>query len=178
VTRTLAALLTATLALPATAAAVAHQHATLAPPGNSAVSQYLETVPNSMGSSPPGAGGSHTGALAPGTRHGLDRLGSDGRTLAAVVDATTPPAAVTASASPSIRARVAPAPSAVVSGAPKPLPQPLSGDGAPSPVSSVLAAATGRDGGGGLGIFLPGLMLAGVLALIARVVLRRRADTQ
>jgi hypothetical protein len=166
------------LALPA--AAEGSQHATLAPPGNSAVSQYLETVPNSMGSSPPGAGGPHTGALTPGGRRGVDRLGSDGRTLAAVVDATTPPAAAASppAASTNRRARVSGTTGTIGHrGATASLP-PLSGDGAPSPVSSVLAAATGRDGGGGLGIFLPGLMLAGVFALIARVVWRRRADAQ
>jgi uncharacterized membrane protein len=43
-----------------------------------------------------------------------------------------------------------------------------------SPVSSVLAAATGREVGGGFGIFLPVLVLAGVIGVAVGALRRRR----
>jgi hypothetical protein len=79
-------------ALPATAAA----RLTVAPPGDSAISQYAEVVPTGAGASPPRAGGQgggaggHGGVLTASQSRRLNALGPDGRTLAAVVDATAP----------------------------------------------------------------------------------------
>jgi hypothetical protein len=42
-------------------------------------------------------------------------------------------------------------------------------------VTSVLSAAIGHDGGGGLGILLP-VILVGVLGVVARIVRRRRTS--
>jgi hypothetical protein len=81
----------ALLAMPA--AAIAKAPKTNAPPGNSAIDQYLETVPDAGGASPPrppAGGGSSAGALTAAQRARLDRLGPDGRTLVAAVDATSP----------------------------------------------------------------------------------------
>jgi hypothetical protein len=43
-------------------------------------------------------------------------------------------------------------------------------------VTSVLSAAIGHDGGGGLGILLPAVILVGVLGVVARIVRRRRTS--
>jgi hypothetical protein len=176
VTRVLTTLLLLVLVLPVGADA---RRRTLAPPGNSAVSEYLETIPTDAGQAPPtrpkpppppahnpSSGHSSTpsqgeqgGALTTGQSRSLDRLGSDGRTLAALVNATSPPVARG---------------TAETSGAAGGSPRGLTDGGASSPFSSVLAAATGRDGGGGLGPVLPMLMLAGVVGVFVRILRRRR----
>jgi len=158
VTRPLTALLLALL-LPAPASAARQSHAPLAPPGNSAVTEYLETVPNAMGQSPPRPGAPASGALSARRRAALVRLGADGRALAAVVDATAAPAVPGAAGGRGSHVRVSPAA--------------LSGAGVPSRAAALLAAAAGRDGGGGLGPALPALMAAGLLATLARALRRR-----
>jgi len=156
VTRPLTVLLLALVLLaPATAA---RGDATLAPPGNSAVTEYLETVPNAMGQSPPRPGAPASGALSASRRAALVRLGADGRALAAVVDATAAPAVPRAAGGHGSHVRVSPAA--------------LSGAGVPSRAAALLAAAAGRDSGGGLGPALPALMAAGLLWLAHA--LRRR----
>jgi hypothetical protein len=176
-TRVLTTLLLLALVLPAGADA---RRRTLAPPGNSAVSEYLETIPTDAGQTPPTrptppppppahspssgqspvpSQGDQGGALTTGQSRRLDRLGADGRTLAALVNATSPPVARGA---------------AGTSGAAGGSPRGLTDVGTSSPFSSILAAATGRDGGGGLGPLLPMLMLAGVVAVCVRILRRRR----
>jgi hypothetical protein len=150
-TRALSALVALLLlALPATA--MAQQAPTNAPPGNSAIDEYLETVPSATGDQRPGQPGAagSGGVLPPAERARLEKLGPDGKALADAVDATAPPAA-------------------------KPG-QKLDIDGAKgrSPISAVLDAAVGSDGGG-MGIFLPIILLASLLGVIALVVLRRRS---
>jgi hypothetical protein len=154
------------------AAAAAQRTATLAPPGNSAVTEYLETVPNAMGASPPRSGAPQSGVLRPDRRRALERLGADGRALAAVVDATSPPSAG-GTAGTAGRGRGAPANAS--QGAAPVSQAALAGKGAPSRLVSLLTAATGQDGGGGLGALLPVLMAASLLGMIARAVRRRRA---
>src|SRR3974390_1127292 len=76
------------LGLPATAAA---RLRTIAPPGDSGISQYAEGIPTGAGAAPPRGGGGgglggQGGALTASQRGYLNALGPDGRTLAAVVD--------------------------------------------------------------------------------------------
>jgi hypothetical protein len=153
-TRLLPALVTLVLlAVPAGAAAQAPQ--TNAPPGNSAIDEYLETVPSASGNqvpSAPGAAGSagNRGGLTPAQRTKLERLGPDGKALANAVDATAPPSATKSS-------------------------KQIDGGNGRSPISAVFDAATGSDGGGGMGVVLPIILLASLLGVIALVVLRRRS---
>jgi hypothetical protein len=101
------------LVLAAFAPAAAAKCPGVAPPGNSAVGEYVESVPGSCGNSParslPGhvgrsghraGGGARSGArtggagaLTPGVRRRLLRSGQDGRGLAALADGTSPLAA-------------------------------------------------------------------------------------
>jgi hypothetical protein len=153
VTRVLSALVALVL-VAAPAAAVAQAPSTNAPPGNSAIDEYLETVPAATGNQrprPPG-GGSTSGALTPTQRARLERLGPDGKALVGVVDATSP-------ARTSTRKRPT-APGATHGR---------------SPLGGVIAAAAGHDGGAGMGVVLPAILLASLLAIVAIVVVRRRS---
>ena len=153
-TRAIAALVVLALALPALAHAQAPQ--TNAPPGNSAVDEYLETVPGASGNArpraptPSGAAGS---ALTAAERARLERLGPDGKTLADAVEATAP--AKRAAASDKLD---------------------LDGGGG-SPARELLDAVAGDDGGGGMGLVLPAILIAALLAAITLVLLRRRASS-
>ena len=138
------------LALPVTPAAAQ----TNAPPGNSAIDEYLETVPSATGNEVPRKPGSKPGpsVLTPAQRAKLEKLGPDGKALVVAVEATAPPAAS------------------------KPA-EKLDLDGAQgrSPISAVLDAAVGQDSGAGMGFMLPVILLASLLGTIALVVLRRRS---
>jgi hypothetical protein len=145
----LALVATALLALPSAAGAAAQ---TNAPPGNSAIDEYLETVPGATGNQRPRTPGSSSGtSLTAAQRARLQRLGPDGKALAAAVDATAPAAAKPRTNTPAPAAE------------------------GRSPLSEVLDAAVGRDGGGGMGALLPAILLATLLGVIALVVLRRRS---
>jgi hypothetical protein len=181
VKRFVTAIMVLALTVPAAASAAAKHPATLAPPGNSAVTQYLETVPTAAGSKPPPpSGGQPSSGLSAGQRAALNRLGPDGKLLATVVAATAQPADHSSAARPS-----APRPTGApgVSGDPgvsggrasSPRALPGNGEAAPSAVSSILAAATGRDTGGGVGILLPLGMLAVVLGVTVSAWRRRTA---
>lgn len=162
VARILTTLAIVLVALPA--AATAHLR-TIAPPGNPAVSQYLETVPTDKGQSPTSSTGQQGGALTPSQRQSLGRAGGDGRTLVAVVQATSPPPAAAGRGQGGDRVATGP-------GAAGDLPSAaLSGQGARTPAASILAAA---GGSGGMGILLPALMTAVVLGLIARIAIQWR----
>ena len=128
-------------------------------PGNSAIDEYLETVPGATGNQRPRApgagGGASGGALTPAQRARLEQLGPDGRALADAVDATGPASARRDSKSKT----------------PKPVP---AAEGR-SPLSEVVAAAIGRDGGDGMGALLPAILLATLLGVIALIVMRRRS---
>jgi len=154
------------LVIPASAVAAAPVR-TVAPPGNSGVSQYLETIPTAKGSKPsvsvvtgggkgPGASGGSS-ALSPSTQRALDEQGSAGRQAAALANATAP-----ARASHGSHASTG---SAVSSGA--------SAGTATPPAAAVLKAVTGSAAHGGLGPLLPVLLVlillgGGALALRAR----------
>jgi hypothetical protein len=144
------------LTLPASALATTR---TIAPPGNSGVSQYQEDVPTAKGNRPsntivPGGGGtngpgSSGGAVSPSTLRALDKQGSAGRKAAALAEATAP------------------------SNAPKP--SASSQDQGSSPVSSVVKALTGSSSSSGLGPLLPIILIACLLGAAALALLRRRA---
>jgi len=170
------------LATPAWAHARVH---TIAPPGNSGVGQYLETVPTARGGQPsntvhpraggvgvgvggPGGPGSTGGSggsgavvtIAPSTQRALAGKGPDGVAAAALAQATAP--------------RDAPShPSAGGTAAAPSVPSASTGDGS-SPTASVFKALTGSTGGGGVGPLLPIILIGSVLAAAGLVVTRRR----
>jgi hypothetical protein len=159
------------LVLPAGAEA---RTATLAPPGNSAVSQYLETVPTDRGPGvPPASQGpsrgqppAQPGGLSAAERRQLAQAGSDGRALAALVDGTSS-AGPGGSPQPAHPARGG-GPGASVPASRRS----LAGADTRSPVASLLSAALGRDAGGGIGLLLPTLMLVGLAAVAVRFLRR------
>lgn len=165
VARSLTMLAILVLVLPTAAAA---RSRTIAPPGDSSVSQYLETVPTSAGPSPTSSPGDQRGALTPGQRQALARSGADGQTLAAVVAATSPPPAG-ASGGTSGATGAASTHGAAAGGRLPPVV--LARHSAGSPVASIAAAV---GGGGGMGIFLPAVMLALLVGIVARAVVRSR----
>lgn len=146
-------MLAALLLLSGPAAAIAQ---TNAPPGNSAIDEYLETVPGATGNQTPrkaGPGGDSGGVLTAAQRKRLEQLGPDGKALAGVVEATSP-----------AQAKLEPSTA-----------EPSVAEGR-SPLSQVLEAATGSSGeGGGMGILLPAILLASLLGCVTLAVLRRRS---
>jgi hypothetical protein len=167
------------LALPATAEA--RHPATLAPPGNSAVTQYLETVPTDSGSRPSSSSGPSGGVLTPVQQHKLDSMGPDGRLLATAANSTAPvPVRASAPARPAHHGRKRSGPVAGSSrGSHHALAGPKGGgdgtnSGGGSGIASILSAAVDHGSGGGLGYTLPALMLAAFLMVAVQSVLRRR----
>jgi len=157
--RTLTALAALALLLPATAAA--QTPGTNAPPGNSAIDEYLETVPATTGNAPPRPPGSDSGALPASERKQLEALGKDGETLAAVVEATSPAPARKPSRKP---APAIPAPAGQVEGA----------TASHSPLKAALTAAVGPSDGEGMGALLPVILLTSLLGVMAIAALRKR----
>jgi hypothetical protein len=184
----LTTLLVALLVQPA--AALARGRTVLVPPGDSAASQYVETIPTDRGGAVPSSGtqpasGAQPGALTPGQRRRLAALGPDGQTLVAVVQATSPPPAAAATVSHTGLSHsggrgggdVGGIPTGTGgpgSGGPSGSAVPLSAAGVPSTAGLMLSAATGA-GSGGLGIFLPLLLAASALGLILYAIRRWRA---
>jgi hypothetical protein len=163
----LAALATAMLAVPA--AAYGKPLSVIAPPGDSAISQYVEVVPTDTGATLSRSGVGYARVLTPDELQTLDGLGPAGRTLAAVVDQTSPPIrtsrpelrrALTSGAVGDPRAR-----SGVV--------DPLAGVHPRSTMSLILDTATG-GADGVLGVLVPAIVLAAALGIVAGAVLRRR----
>ena len=166
-TRAITALVVLALALPALAHAQAPK--TNAPPGNSAIDEYLETVPAAGGNrrpAPPGPNGGGAGVLSAAERARLERLGPDGKTLADAVEATAP----SATTGPSTKKDSSGKPGVVSK------PDLVEGTGR-SPAREVLDAVGGNDGGGGMGPVLPAILIAALLATITLVLLRRRASS-
>jgi hypothetical protein len=149
---------------------------TLAPPGNPAVTEYLEDVPSAGGAAPPGGGDKPTHPLSAGQTKQLNHLGATGKLLVNVDKATAPQATasstivakhttVHSATHPVAGHHSQPAPEA------KTDPKVFSGSSSGS-VSAVISAATGQ-GGGGSGILLP-ILIAGGLLLVGLSVARRR----
>jgi hypothetical protein len=166
-TRMLMALVALTLAL--ASPAMAQSPNTNAPPGNSAIDEYLETVPDPGGDSHPGPpGGDGGGATDGAQQQKLARMGPDGRALARLVATTAPAAAGTDGTH---RGKAA---GDATASAGQPVALSLTAAHAGSPVGAALAAAAGRDDGGGLGLLLPAILLATLVGVIVLVVMRRR----
>ena len=149
----LAAMTMALLSVPAAAAA----SKTIAPPGNSGVSQYLEVVPGAGGSVPLGASGSHGPVLSAAQRRRLEASGSSGKALVAFAQRTGVP-----------QAKHAPSGAGAyrLAGA---------GEHRGSLPRAALASASvrstaGKGGGLGWGLFaaLGAILLAGVCSLLIR----------
>jgi hypothetical protein len=154
----LPALVALALLIPATAAAQGSK--TNAPPGNSAIDEYLETVPAAGGNGIPRPRENNGGTLTRAERNRLEQLGADGRTLAAIIESTAP--ASTALAPKKQRAERK---TDVVA---------LPDAKGRSPITAVLGTA---EGDGGMGLLLPAILLASLLTVIALVVLRRRSPS-
>jgi hypothetical protein len=147
----LLAILVSLLALGVPNAAVAQN----APPGNSEVEQYFESVPNGSGNAGVRRGVTEgRGHLPADVRRDLERLGADGR---AVVDlAESNPASRQDGSAP----------------APRRLVPPDSAGGALEAIRGALGGT--RDDG--LGRMLPLLLFATVAAALAAVFLQRRRE--
>ncbi len=140
------------------------QAASIAPPGNSAVDQYFESVPSAAGNQPPtgGAAAGHPGTISAGTRSALASSGADGRAAAALAAAGAP--ALTAPAA------TAPAAAAKTAGGAAPSPSIVA---APTPTGQ-LPRTTAAVASSGISPVLPIVLGAALLAAIAFAVVRRR----
>lgn len=138
-------------------AAPARAQQTLAPPGNAGAEQYLETVPGASGNQTVKPGGSKpNGSLLPSrVRTQLESRGTDGKQLEALVNATAPSPKQSAANQPS-------------SGAP-----PARAQG-PSAIDSVKRSLTEGGDSEGMGLLLPGLLVASTLLLGAVALQRHR----
>jgi len=170
----------------------------LAPPGNSAVTQYLEVVPTAAGAAPASTTTKPSTGVTATQQRLLGRYGATGQTLATVVRETSPSTSgqelsvhtniddhrLRSSRLPSSsahgRTRTRNPPGGRPPGGVKPTSgvKRRSASGRPSgrgdaPVGAVLSAATGHEVGGGIGILLP-LLAIGSLALVVIVTARRR----
>jgi hypothetical protein len=153
----------AVLALAGPAPALAQSAKTNAPPGNSAIDEYLESIPSADGNTPTqDVAGRAPRALAGAAGRALRTAGPDGRRLEQIVTATAPKKALKAAEQP------AAAPPAAVAADTK----------GRSPLSSVAdAVLTGSGGGSGMGAAFPVLLIvlaAGTLVLGLR---RRRPQS-
>lgn len=153
----------------------------IAPPGNSGVNQYLETVPTAEGGQPtstvhpvgagvrgPGGpgptaghpGSSAGGAISSSTQRALASQGPTGTAAAAVAQATAP------RGPRSLSHRQG-------AGANSPVSAASTNEGS-SPQASVLKTLTGATSGGGLGPLLPIVLIGSVLAAAVLTLVRRR----
>jgi hypothetical protein len=180
-------LIAAAAATAAFAAAPAASAYKLAPPGNSAVSQYVENVPGARGNVPSlsihshsGSGNSGnsgaSGAVAPSTQRALASQGADGARAAALANATAPPGA----RGESRRHRSAGAASGNGTGGQGPGAGATGSNGATpvsgsvvSPTSAVLKAVTG-SATHGLGVLLPAILVLSAIGAGLLAALRRR----
>jgi hypothetical protein len=172
-----AACLTA-LAFPAGAVAV-----TCAPPGNSGVDQYFETIPGSSCNVPPpgsgvGSSGGGHGRLAPATSRQLAAQGAVGTAVARFV-AATGPSSIVATNSSGAEGRVSGGRrgahgrghSSTTSATPITAPTPAAHGR--SPIAGVLhPILTGS--GSTSGVLLPIFLAVTILVIAATAVLRRR----
>lgn len=151
------------------AAPAAHAQDTNAPPGNSGIDQYLETVPEADGSKPPGTQKPESGSGLPAdTAAELDAAGDDGADVAALVAATGPKASGGAKGG----GKAAPdQPSATGKGASK-----TAGDKSKDAVAGVSGPALGGTGSDGIGPLLPAVLILSGAAAIGFLVRRRRSE--
>jgi hypothetical protein len=167
VTRLLGLLACLVVLAAAAPSAWAQQGDTIAPPGNSAIDEYLETVPGADGSRPVDRRGAN--GLSPAQRRALERLGSDGKLAAEVLGAS-----VTSDPAVRRRAREGRAADGKI-----PIDPPVT-PGTAEPRSEVAAVAdtvlTGQTTSGpSMGALLPLLLVGTVVFFAISLVLRRRA---
>lgn len=150
---------------------------TVAPPGNSAVNQYVESVPTAGGGRPTGtihaggsAGSGGSGPVAPSTQHALAQQGADGLAASALARATAP----AAGARPSNRASSTGSSGASGAGTHS---MPRAGGGGSSGVAAVLKTLTGSSSHGGLGLLLPLILIVTAIGSGVFALRRRRAAT-
>ena len=187
--RRFALALIAVLAVPGSAVAKGGT-TTIAPPGNSGVSQYVETVPTAHGGQPTssvhnrGGGSSHSGGpgggagggsgsgstISPSTQRALASQGATGAAAAAFIQATAPTGPLAATGG---RQGDASGATGATGGAGRSRPAVSEGEGA-SPANAVFHALTGSTASGGLGSLLPIILIASLVVLSALALLRRR----
>jgi len=140
--------------------------ATVAPPGNSGVDQYVEVIPSAGGPVPTPKGGSESGgnALSPQTARRLRAQGSDGRALSAIVESTAPAGARGSRRGRADSDRTGSTPSRSGSQA------------SPAVPTAVSSLSLGSDVDG-MGLLLPAL-LVGSAAVIGAIFLTRRRRSQ
>ena len=142
--------------------------AATAPPGNSEVDQYTETLPGPTGDNtvdPPANPKAEDSVLPPGTREDLEKFGPDGAAAAGLAESTAP-------AAPAGWAKSQQAPSGKSSKGGDQSAGGSANASGDSAVKGVLEALTGSSGDG-LGVFLV-LILAAVAAMgIGHLLLRR-----
>ncbi|MBI5103921.1 MAG: hypothetical protein HZB46_02830 [Solirubrobacterales bacterium] len=139
-----------------------------APPGNSGITQYLEVVPNAGGNA--STRGKRKDDATPLTRseqRRLARRGTEGQALAAAIAKSADPAPSaggTSSAKRNGKARPASAATTRAAATTQPA----------SSSSSVAAALTSSGDEGGMGSWLPILMVASLLTVLVAVFARSR----
>jgi hypothetical protein len=141
----------------ALAPAGAFAQGTVAPPGNSGIDEYLETVPGAGGNHRPGTG---HGALSPAAKKALDSLGANGRAAAAAGEAT-------ATSQTKAGHRPTPLPDSEVK-----IREPSG-----SPFAALGRALSGSNDHGGLGAWLPILLALTAAGFLAAVLVRRRSSS-
>jgi hypothetical protein len=167
------------LVVPAWAQARVH---TVAPPGNSSVGQYLETVPTAGGGQPTNTVHPHTGGAVSGRSGGG---GPTGGNTGAGASVTVPPSTrralaaqgPTGAAAAALAQATAPAqsaPHASHGDQTSPPPSATSSRDGLSPAVSVFKAFTGSTSKGGLGPLLPIVLIGSVLAGAVLALVRRR----
>lgn len=177
--RRIAIALAVALAVPSAAQARAHK---IAPPGNSGVGQYVETVPTADGGQPTstvhpggvggtagrggtggGPGSTGGGAITSSTQRALAKQGAAGAATAALAEATAPGSARPAAHSGAARTK-------------SPV-SPISAGEGSAPTASVFKALTGSASGGGLGPLLPIALIGSLLGAAAITLMRRRGTS-
>jgi hypothetical protein len=153
--------------------------ATCAPPGNSGVSQYFETIPGAnCNQSPPGSSGGHGGhggALPASTSHQLSKAGATGKAVENLVASTGPGSGAGAGAGNAGKARSSGSGGTTPGARSKAA---LSAGGGSNPVSGLLHPIVTGSTPGGIGILLPLVLLGAVLLIAAGALLRRHRMTQ
>jgi len=147
---------------------------TIAPPGNSGVGQYLETVPTAGGAQPSNTVHPSVGAVGGAGKPPGGSAGATGSPGAGAISSSTQRALAgqgpTGAAAAALARATAPAPTGPAGhGATSA----VSGGGA-SPAASVLKSLTGSSSGSGLGPLLPSLLIVSLLGAAVLALLRRR----
>jgi hypothetical protein len=149
--RAFAPTLASALILSLGAAAPAAAQEEVAPPGNSAITQYKETLPAPGGGRPTDSTRERSPDKVLGSENAerLEQFGPAGEAAAEVAAETAPPKA-------------------------RPEPEPEQQKGG-SPLEEIAGQATGAEASGGIGLLLPLLILLAIAAAAGYALSRRRA---